>query len=173
MKRLFVLLAAIGAIVSIVAATGSAAPKPFSCTDSTDPSTRPYQTVNGAMDVPAGAYCKFMGHVTGNVTVEGTLKAFGSTFDGNIYVVGGHYQADNGPSLIRGNLNISGSDNSDQNGIWSPYGDTQINGSINYSNNAGPLYFQGPFSTLIGGSLNVTNSPAPTGGTWVNHAPTV
>jgi cytoskeletal protein CcmA (bactofilin family) len=50
--------------------------------------------------VPAGTYCKFAGEVTGNVTVEGTLKAFGSTFDGNVTVTGGHFQTANQGSTI-------------------------------------------------------------------------
>jgi hypothetical protein len=173
-KRLFVLLAALAAVSAVVAGTSSAAPKPYSCTDSTDPGTRPYLTVNGAMDVPAGTYCKFIGHVTGNVTVEGTLKVFGSTFDGNVTVTGGHFQAANYGSTIKSNLNISGSDNSDQNGIWTPYSDTHINGNINYDSNAGSLYFEGPYQTLIGGKINLTGgSPAPTGSPYTIHAPTV
>jgi hypothetical protein len=126
--------------------------------------------------VPAGQTCKFIGHVTGSVTVNpGALfKIFGSTIDGSVNVTGGHFQADNGPSLIRGNLNISGSDNSDMNGIWTPVGNTQINGNINYDGNASGLYFQGPFQTLIGGSIKLTNgSPAPTGAPYTEHAPIV
>jgi hypothetical protein len=176
MKRLFVLLAALAAVSAVVAGAGSAAPTPTPCTYSGDPGYLPYQTVNGAMVVPAGQTCKFIGHVTGSVTVEkgALLKIFGSTIDGNVYVNGGHFQAANYGSTIRGSLNISGSDNSDMNGIWTPYSDTHINGNINYDHNAGSLYFEGPFQTLIGGSLNVTGgSPAPTGAPYTIHAPTV
>jgi hypothetical protein len=137
--------------------------------------------VNGALDVPAGQTCKFMGEVTGPVTVEGTLYAFGSTFDSNVTVTGGHFQSANGGSTIKGSLNISGSDKSDQNGIWSAYSDTHINGNINYDSNAGPLYFEGGFApdghqyqTFIGGKINVTGgSPTTTGGPYTIHAPTV
>jgi len=117
-----------------------------------------------------------MGHVTGSVTVQpgAFFKIFGSTIDGSVNVNGGHFQADNYGSTIKGNLNISHSDNSDLNGIWSPYSDTHIWGNINYDSNAQGLYFQGPYQTLIGGKINLTGgSPAPTGGPYTIHAPAV
>jgi hypothetical protein len=183
MKKLFVLFAALAALAAIVAGSAFSAPPVTTCIQPGDPAALGYQTVNGALNVPAGQVCKFIGHITGNVTVQpGALfKIFGSTIDGNVYVNGGHFQADNYPSLIKGNLNISGSDGSDTNGIWTPYGDTHINGSINYDGNATGLFFQDgtapdghPYQTFIGGSINLTNgSPAPTGGPWTIHAPTV
>jgi hypothetical protein len=176
MKKLFVLLGVLAAVSAVIAAAGSAAPTPTTCNYSGDPAALGYQTVNGAMVVPANTVCKFMGHVTGSVTVQpgAFFKIFGSTIDGSVNVNGGHFQADNYGSTIKGNLNISGSDNSDVNGIWTPYSDTHINGNINYDNNAGGFLFQGAYNTLIGGKLNLTNgSPGPSGSTYVEHAPTV
>jgi hypothetical protein len=176
MKKLFVLFAALASLAAIVAGSAFSAPPTTTCNWPGDPADRGYQTVNGAMYVAPGTTCKFIGHVTGSVTVGAgaLLKIFGSTIDGNVYVNGGHFQAANYGSLIKGSLNISGSDNSDQNGIWTPYSDTHINGNINYDGNAGPLYFEGPFQTLIGGNVNVTGgSPAPTGAPYTVHAPTV
>ena len=112
-----------------------------------------------------------MGHATGSVTVEGTLKVFGSTFDGNVYVVyGGHFQAANYGSWIHGNLNITGSDNSDMNGFWSEYSDNHIDGNINLSGNQIPLYFQGQHQTLVKGSVNVLSGSGTNGDTPVQHA---
>jgi hypothetical protein len=182
-KKLFVLFAALAALAAIVAGSAFSAPPVTTCNQPGDPGPLGYQTVNGAMYVAPGTTCKFIGHVTGSVTVgAGALfKIFGSTIDGNVYVNGGHFQADNAPSLIKGSLNISGSDNSDMNGIWTPYGNTQINGNINYDGNASGLYFQDgvapdghQYQTLIGGNINLTNgSPAPTGGPYTIHAPIV
>jgi hypothetical protein len=98
-----------------------------------------------------------------------------------VYVTGGHFQSANQGSTIKGSLNITGSDNSDMNGIWSEYSDSHINGNVNYDRNQGGLYFQGGFApdghqyrTFIGGKINLTGgSPAPTGGPYTIHAPTV
>jgi hypothetical protein len=185
MKRLFVLLAALAAISSIVApsafAQGGGTNGNLTCSSNIGST---WTEVAGNLNVPAGQTCVFWGHVAKNVTVDGRLKIGGSTVDGNVTVdptghlgsfgstfghdvnvIGGSFQSGNYGSTIKGTLAISGSTGDPngggavQNGFWSEYGDSYV-GSISYTNNAVPLYFQGPFTTHVLGSFTYSGSPA-------------
>jgi hypothetical protein len=173
MKRLFVLLAALAALSTVVAANAFAAGGGNTTCNSDWVNTVGWVKVSGNLDVPAGATCKFSGEVTGNVTVEGDLRVFGSTFDKNVIVNGGQFQSGNYGSWIHGNLNITNSQGSymagDQNGFWSDYSPSHIDGNVNLSGNQIPLYFQG--TTLIKGTINNDNTGAGiTGQTPVQNA---
>jgi hypothetical protein len=181
MTRLFVLFAALAALSTVVAANAFAAGG-GTTTCSTDWVNIPHPVtmVNGNLDVPAGTTCKFAGEVTGNVTVEGTLAAFGAQFDKNLIVNGGRFGSANWGSTILGNLNITGSQGNpgagDLNGFWSEYSDSHIDGNVNYSGNAIPLYFQGGYAadghqykTMVEGNFNYSGSPAPVGGPLEVH----
>jgi hypothetical protein len=138
MKRLFVLFAALAALSTVAAANAFAAGGgTTTCNSDWVNIPHPVTMVNGNLDVPAGATCKFSGEVTGNVTVEGTLAAFGAKFDKNVIVNGGRFGSANWGSTILGNLNISGSQGNpgagDLNGFWSEYSDSHIYGNVNYS----------------------------------------
>jgi hypothetical protein len=175
MKKLLVLSAALAALGAIVAGSAFAAP-PLPTTCNGRMIDQGPATINGAFDVPADSECWFSGTVNGNTTVEGRLHVFGSVFNGNVTVTGGVFTSSNYGTWIHGNLTITGSNgdvgNSEMNGFWSEYSDSHIDGNVNLSNNVLPLYFQGPYQTLIKGAIRFT-APAgalPKGDAPVQHA---
>jgi hypothetical protein len=122
-------------------------------------------TITGNIDVPAGQTCRLMwAEVTGNVTVEGTLWASATIFDGNVTVTGDGSQLwlANYPSHIKGNLIITGSSGvSGGNAYGTSFGDntgdgyqgpdaataagsSQIDGGLTFQNNTGALYVGSP-----------------------------
>jgi len=165
MKRLFVLLAALAATSAVVAGSAFAAPPSYPNLTCTSDMSQGWQHVNN-LTVPAGTSCHFWGYVDGALTVNGTLGIDGivfgntsvgatghlhvwhSTLTGNVSVVGGSIQFDNGPSYVGGNLSISysngdNSGGSNMNGFWQQ---TTIAGNFSYTNNYVPLYTGGGFS---------------------------
>jgi hypothetical protein len=175
-KRLFVLLAALAAMAAIVAGSALASnPGGGTTTCNSDwTNTKGWVTVPNNLDVPAGTTCKFSGEVKGNVTVEGDLRAFGATFDNQVSVNGGQYQSANYGSWIHGNLSITNSQGNygagDQNGFWNEYADTHVDGNVTLTGNQIPLYIQGPYHTLVKGSVNVISGAGLVGDSPVQHA---
>jgi hypothetical protein len=116
----------------------------------------PYNgTVSSNLDVPAGVRLVLNGaEVTGNVTVEGTLFAANTQFDKNVTVTGGHIQFNNQPTLpsnVKGNLTVTGSDNSDMNGFWV---NTHIVGNFTYYGNAAPPFMGA--TVTVDGQTNIS-----------------
>jgi hypothetical protein len=114
-------------------------------TEVTSTTTLP-ATVKGNIDIPAGQSV-FIGsgtQITGNVTVEGNLKAAGVTFDKNVYVEGGSLTVINQGIHVKHNLEIAGSagdPNSDNmNGFYNDAGTSIIGGTFSYVGNSAPLY---------------------------------
>ena len=138
MKRLFVLLAALAALSTVIAASalaggGNAVP---SCNAANN------YTVNGSssnLDIPAGTFCYLVGEFQGNVTVEGYAAPAGATFDKNVIVNGGTISTVNHGADIKGNLNISGSHGDPVAGLANilkaEYNDVTIEGNLNYTGN--------------------------------------
>src|SRR6478672_9956725 len=108
MKKLIALLVAVAG-TSVIVAGSAFAVAPTTC-GSTDPSKAEqlHSTVFGNLTVPAGTWCVVGGsEIKGVANVAGHLIAFNSTFDQNVVVNGGSFQAVNGYTTILGNLNIS------------------------------------------------------------------
>ncbi len=122
--------------------------------------------VAGDLNVPAGASCKVMWtEVNGDTTVEGALSASAGTFDGKVKVDGGSFASFNYGATIHGSLKITGS--SAQNGFWSDYGPTVIDGQFKYLNNSGPLYMEG--SNTVFGKFTYSGNSHLYSGTLVTH----
>jgi hypothetical protein len=108
--------------------------------------------INSNLDIPAGVTYFLNGaEVTGNVTVEGTLKATNVTFDKNVIVNGGHFQFINTGSTVDGNLIVTSSSSDDVNGFWDNHGTGRSNlimGNFNYEGNAAQLFVWGDTTTV-------------------------
>jgi hypothetical protein len=90
--------------------------------------------------------------------VEGSLVAFGGTFDASVSVFGGSFQGVNNGVTILGNLSFLNPAVYSYNGFWgNQFGTTNsVNGSISYtidSTTAYPMY-QSPL-LYFGGGTNV------------------
>jgi hypothetical protein len=117
------------------------------------------------LNVPAGATCRLYGNeVKGNVTVQGTLAAFGATFDRNVSVTGGSFGGSNWGVTIKGNLSFVDPATNSQNGFWGNYSPNTVEGNLSYvidSSTAYPcyqsplLYFGG--GTTVNGSFNYSD----------------
>jgi hypothetical protein len=70
-------------VATVVAGSAFAGGAMTTCTGDLDGTK-----ITGNLDIPAGAVCGMWGEVPGNVTVEGVLKSFGSTYDKNVTVNG-------------------------------------------------------------------------------------
>jgi hypothetical protein len=147
MKRMFVLLAVLGAAVAVVAPmafAGTPNNVPYSCTGDV-----PGITIAKGLNVPDGATCRLFGtEVMGNITVGtgATLHTFGFTADGNVNVNKGFFVDNNWGFTIKGNLSIAGSQGdptSSNNGFWSNYSPSLIMGNFSYTNNLGWFYAEG------------------------------
>ena len=118
----------------------------------------------GNADIPSGQNVQLRWvHVTGQVTVEGTLAAAADVFDHNVVVTGGNLSLFNQPSHIKGNLWVLGSpgdgsatsffDNAPA-GL-SPDAATAngsvIGGDFTFAANSGRLYVGGPLT--VGGNF--------------------
>ena len=119
------------------------------------------------LNVPAGATCRLSGNeVKGNVTVQGSLVAFGATFDRNVSVTGGSFAGENWGVTIKGNLSFVDPATYSYNGFWGNQGGTTstVEGNLSYvidSSTAYPcyqsplLYFGG--GTTVNGSFNYSD----------------
>ena len=114
------------------------------------------------LNVPAGATCRLYGNeVKGNVSVQGTLVAFGATFDRNVSVTGGSFSGVNNGVTIKGNLSFVDPATYSYNGFWGNQGGTTntVDGNVSYvidSNTAYPCY-QSPL-LYFGGGTTVNGS---------------
>ena len=119
------------------------------------------------LNVPAGATCRLYGNeVKGNVSVQGSLVAFGATFDRNVSVTGGSFAGENWGVTIKGNLSFVDPATYSYNGFWGNQGGTTstVDGNMSYvidSRTASPcyqsplLYFGG--GTTVNGSFNYSD----------------
>jgi hypothetical protein len=117
------------------------------------------------LNVPAGATCRLYGNeVKGNVTVQGSLVAFGGTFDKNVSVTGGSFAGENWGVTIKGNLSYVNPATYSYNGFWGNYSPNTVEGNVSYvidSSTAYPcyqsplLYFGG--GTTVNGSFNYSD----------------
>jgi hypothetical protein len=126
------------------------------------------------LDVPAGVTATIAwSHVTGNVTVEGTLAVHSSQIDGNVDVNGGIFGVGADPaSSIGGNLSIEHSPGSwvwsdpPTDGFWNS--GATIGGNFSYTYNTGRLYVG---NATVKGNFEYANNAAPApdlGGLTVN-----
>lgn len=126
--------------------------------------------VMGDLRVPAGATCKAMYvEINGDTTVEGHLSAASATFDGKVLANGGSFDTFNGGAHIHGSLKIMNSwgDANGNNGFWSDYGPTVIDGKFTYINNGAPLYMEG--SNTVYGKFTYGGNAHPYSGNLVTH----
>jgi hypothetical protein len=117
------------------------------------------------LNVPAGATCRLFGNeVKGNVTVQGSLVAFGATFDRNVSVTGGSFAGENWGVTVKGNLSFVDPATYSYNGFWGNYSHNTVDGNLSYvidSSTAYPcyqsplLYFGG--GTTVNGSLSYSD----------------
>ena len=117
------------------------------------------------LNVPAGATCRLFGNeVKGNVTVQGSLVAFGATFDRNVSVTGGSFAGENWGVTIKGNLSFVDPATYSYNGFWGNYSHNTVDGNVSYvidNSTAYPcyqsplLYFGG--GTTVNGSLSYSD----------------
>ena len=114
------------------------------------------------LNVPAGATCRLYGNeVKGNVSVQGSLVAFGATFDRNVSVTGGSFAGANWGVTIKGNLSFVDPATYSYNGFWGNQGGTTstVDGNMSYvidSSTAYPCY-QSPL-LYFGGGTTVNGS---------------
>ena len=112
------------------------------------------------LNVPAGASCRLFGNeVKGNVSVQGSLVAFGATFDRNVSVTGGSFAGENWGVTVKGNLSFVDPATYSYNGFWGNYSHNTVDGNLSYvidSSTAYPCY-QSPL-LYFGGGTNVNGS---------------
>jgi hypothetical protein len=144
--------------------------QPYKCTR-TLPYTRntitfpPNNTITGDLDVPVGETCEL--HyiiVTGNVTVEGTLTSFNSTFQGNVTDNGGQISFING-NVVDGNLTFGGSPYYNQISCPNITNGNVIGGNLTVVGNTGDFYvcqaIVGHFdanNNVVGGNVVVSDN---------------
>jgi len=122
------------------------------------------QIITGDLHVPAGKTCQLNWiTVAGNVTVEGTLTSFSSTFQGNVTVIGGQITLANGVGPLVGNLTIMGSPYYNQ--ISCPNSTNVIGGNLTVVGNTGDFYvcqaIVGHFdanNNVVGGNVVVSDN---------------
>ena len=146
------------------ASTLPATPKVTEVTSANVDAINAAGVINGNADIPSGQNVQLRSvHVTGQVTVEGTLAAAADVFDHNVVVTGGNLSLFNQPSHIKGNLWVLGSpgdgsatsffDNAPA-GL-SPDAATAngsvIGGDFTFAANSGRLYVGGPLT--VGGNF--------------------
>jgi hypothetical protein len=141
----------LGASLALPMAAAHAAPGVKTATANTGDT--PFSgKISSNLDVPTGVTFFLNGaEVTGNVTVEGTLRATNVTFDKNVIVSGGHFQFINTGSTVDGNLIVSGSAGNDVNGFWDNHGTGRSNlivGNFNYEGNAAQLFVWGDTTSV-------------------------
>jgi hypothetical protein len=120
--------------------------------------------VAGDLNVPAGQTCRIVGWISidGDTTVQGNLHTFGQVeFDGKVRVNGGTFVVSNWGVHIHGSLKIVnsvGDNTTANNGFWSDYSPTVIDGKFTYTGNNGWFYAEGQNTiygkTTIGGNTH-------------------
>jgi len=147
MKRISLIAALLG-VIGLAFAGVAMAGSPGSTTCS-DGQWIGQVVVPNNLVVPPGATCNLAGpEVKGNISVGAgaTLHAFGFTADQNVNVNGGFFVSNNSGFHIKGNLTIDGSQGdpySANNGFWSNYSRSNIDGNFTYTNNLGWFYAEG------------------------------
>ena len=156
-RRLLGVVLALGTIFSVglVGAVAASAPA-LAATGTTSCTTDVTQSViTTNLTVPAGATCRLFGtEVTGNVTVQGTLVAFGATFDKNVSVTGGSFTGVNWGVTVKGNLSFVDPATYSYNGFFGNYSPNLVKGNLSYvidSSTAYPCY-QSPLLYFGGGT---------------------
>src|SRR5262249_10145707 len=168
MKRMFVVLAVLAAASGIGATSALAAGSPgvTTCGGTLASPGQINGTVEGNLKVPAGTWCSvgWPAVIKGNAIVNGHLKSFGGTFNQNVNVDGGSFQAVNGGTTILNNLSITNSAGDPDpstfngNGLWGADWGNYIGGNFNYTGNSAPLYVGNPTDknplTVVGKNFN-------------------
>jgi hypothetical protein len=173
-RRLLGVVLALGTTFSVglvggVVASASASAVTGTTSCNSDVQSPPVITTN--LDVPAGATCRLFGtEVKGNVSVEGSLTAFGALLDQNVSVnPGGSFAQVNHPVTIRGNLSFLDPAANSQNGFWGDeYGlaASTVKGNVSYvidSNTIYPcyqsplLYIGGLTTTFVNGNFSYSD----------------
>ena len=187
MKRFSVLLTALAATVAVVAfavpssglaVTGSttcaAAGVPGSTYDGTPTTDVINGTVTSNFTVPAGApLCRVFGaEIQGNTSVGGNLEAFGGTFDKNVTVNGGSFEAINHAVTIKGNLSFLNPAANRANGFWPTDGTNQVQGNLSYTLDGTVGYPCYQWPSLYLGQLVLGGNFTYTGYTFNNHLDT-
>jgi hypothetical protein len=132
-----------------------------------------YDNVGGDLQVPAGATCRILGsiEIQGETNVAGNLHTFAQvTFDGKVRVNAGTFNVSNWGVHIHGGLTIIGSQGSPytvNNGIWSDYSPTVIDGQFVYQSNAGWFYAEG--SNTVYGKFTYSGNGHPYQGGLTVH----
>jgi len=117
------------------------------------------------LNVPAGATCRLFGNeVKGNVSVQGSLVAFGATFDRNVSVTGGSFMGSNWGVTIKGNLSFVDPATYSYNGFWGNYSANTVDGNVSYVIDSSTVYpcYQSPLlyfggGTKVNGSFNYSD----------------
>jgi hypothetical protein len=166
-----------GALAALAAPSAAMASGSTTTCPNADPNTTSYAdgtVIPNALHVPAGVTCRLGSvEVEGNVTVAGHLIVSGTTFDGNVMANGGTFAAINNGTHIKGSLTITnsqGDHTTANNGLWSDYAPSVIDGGFTYTNNDGWFYAEG--SNTIHGKFiysgndhpYVSGQPVPGGG---------
>ncbi len=164
MKRLFVLLAALAALSTVIAASALAGGgNAVAACNAGNNYTMTGSSSN--LDIPAGTFCYLVGEYQGNVTVEGYAAPAGATFDKNVIVNGGTITTVNHGAHILGNLNITGSTGAvGANELKAEYNDVTIDGNLNYTGNFVPLFVEGTFKVIVKGTFNYSGNTTPWAG---------
>ena len=111
----------LGATAASAAANPNANPATTGTTTCTGDLPSPYVIATN-LNVPAGATCRLFGNeVKGNVSVQGSLVAFGATFDRNVSVTGGSFAGENWGVTIKGNLSFVDPATYSYNGFFGNY----------------------------------------------------
>ena len=169
MKRMFVLLAILGAAFAVAAPMALAGGGNTVATCKANVLGTPGGITSGNVDIPAGTFCYLVGEFQGNVTVEGYAAPAGATFDKNVIVNGGTITTVNHGAHILGNLNITGSHGDvGANELKAEYNDVTIDGNLNYTGNFVPLFVEGPFHVNVKGTFNYSANTVPWAGSpWL------
>jgi hypothetical protein len=172
--KFIVVAGAVAALAAPSAALASGSTTPCPNADRNTTSFADGTVIPNALNVPAGVTCRLGNmEVQGNVTVAGNLVVNGTTFDGNVNVNGGTFAAINWGTHIKGNLAITNSQGDHytaNNGLWSDYAPSVIDGGFSYTGNDGWFYAEG--SNTIHGKFTysgndhpyVSGQPVPGGG---------
>jgi hypothetical protein len=126
------------------------------------------------LDVPSGSVCVLTGNeVMGNVTVEGSLTAWGGHFDKNVTIKGGEFAGKNNRVQIDGNLSFLNPAADSYNGFWGNQdGSNLVKGNVTYTIDntmAYPLYHS-PLLDFEGGTNVIGNFYYSDQGTgWAGH----
>jgi len=155
-------------LLGTTAASAAANPNPAATgtTTCTGDLPSPYVIATN-LNVPAGATCRLFGNeVKGNVSVQGSLVAFGATFDRNVSVTGGSFAGENWGVRIKGNLSFVDPATYSYNGFWGNQGGTTstVDGNVSYVIDSSTAYpcFQSPLlyfggGTTVNGSFNYSD----------------